>query len=172
MNINSVTLRIAGVKENSPVLSVLEQRSEILQLTENSHDAVLHPNDVGGISYALRAVIATRISAIHQDELQSHYLKLLEDSDESLDMVGIFCDPHILPNAETNDRLRTIINHVDLLTHSPQMATKASIDELKTAGVADADIVRITQLVGFVNYQVRLIQGIRLLVNKSNKENK
>ena len=47
-----------------------------------------------------------------------------------------------------------------------------SIDELKTAGVADADIVRITQLVGFVNYQVRLIQGIRLLVNKSNKENK
>ena len=84
MNINSVTLRIAGVKENSPVLSVLEQRSEILQLTENSHDAVLHPHDVGGVSYALRAVIATRISAIHEDELQSHYLKLLEDSDESL----------------------------------------------------------------------------------------
>tara|TARA_B100000700_G_scaffold317677_1_gene409486 strand:+ start:1893 stop:2348 length:456 start_codon:yes stop_codon:yes gene_type:complete len=151
---------------------VLEQRSEIFQLTENSHDAVLHPHDAGGISYALRAVIATRISAIHEDELQSHYLKLLEDSDEPLDMVGIFCDPHILPNAETNGWLRTIINHVDLLTHSPQMATKASIDELKTAGVAEADIVRITQLVGFVNYQVRLIQGIRLLVNKNNKENK
>jgi len=173
MNINSVTLQIAGVQENSPLLPMLEQRSEILQLTENSHNAVLHPSDVGGISYALRAVIAVRISAIHQDvKLQSHYRKLLEDTGESSAPAEIFCDPHTMPTLEANDRLKTIIEHVDLLTYSPQMANKTSIEKLKTAGVEDADIVRITQLVGFINYQVRLIQGIRLLINKSNKDNK
>jgi uncharacterized protein YciW len=43
--------------------------------------------------------------------------------------------------------------------------TRDDIAALLAAGVAEADIVRLSQLIGFVNYQVRVIAGLRLIAS-------
>ena len=60
-----------------------------------------------------------------------------------------------------------VVRYVDRLTSEPQAASKAEINGLRSAGVEDADIVGLTQLAGFVNYQLRFIAGLRLISTES-----
>ena len=53
--------------------------------------------------------------------------------------------------------------HADLLTLAPRKATRNDIDALKAAGLGEADIVRLSELAAFVNYQLRVIAGLKLL---------
>jgi uncharacterized protein YciW len=59
-------------------------------------------------------------------------------------------------------RLAAILRHVDMVTRTPRQATRADIEALKAAGVEEADIVRLSELVAFVSYQARVIAGLRL----------
>ena len=54
-----------------------------------------------------------------------------------------------------------ILSHVDLVTTRPRDATQADIAALRGAGVTEPDIVRLSQVVAFVNYQVRVIAGLQ-----------
>ncbi|TIN07317.1 MAG: hypothetical protein E5Y59_17260, partial [Mesorhizobium sp.] len=56
-----------------------------------------------------------------------------------------------------------IVRHADRLTLAPREATRAHVDALREVGVTDADIVRLSELAAFVNYQVRVIAGITLI---------
>lgn len=60
-------------------------------------------------------------------------------------------------------KLAAIIRHVDLVTQRPKDATRDDIDTLREAGVAGADIVRLAELIAFINYQIRVAAGLRLL---------
>jgi uncharacterized protein YciW len=60
-------------------------------------------------------------------------------------------------------RTAEIVRHADRLTVAPREATRAHVDGLRVAGVADPDIVRLAELAAFVNYQVRVIAGIALI---------
>ena len=51
----------------------------------------------------------------------------------------------------------------DLLTLAPRTATRGDIAALTAAGLAEADIVRLAELAAFVNYQLRVVAGLRLL---------
>ena len=42
-------------------------------------------------------------------------------------------------------------------------ALLAQLDALKSAGIADADIVRLAELNAFLAYQIRLIAGLKLM---------
>ena len=53
--------------------------------------------------------------------------------------------------------------HADLLTTAPREATRQDIERLKAAGVAEPDIVRLAELAAFVNYQLRVIAGLKVL---------
>jgi uncharacterized protein YciW len=53
--------------------------------------------------------------------------------------------------------------YADRLTLAPREATRADIEALKAAGLGDADIVRLAELAGFVNYQLRVVAGLKLL---------
>lgn len=164
MELDSVVSRIAGITTRSPVTSALHERQEIFDLSENSHQAVLSPRDPGGLSHALRAALASRMATMNGDAaLTAHYRALLQDGSQGTPELVRISDPAHAPSAEAGEWLSAVVRHVDLLTSSPQSVTKAEIDALQTQGVEDADIVRVTQLAGFVNYQVRFIAGLRLL---------
>ena len=53
--------------------------------------------------------------------------------------------------------------HADLLTISPREASRGDIEALKAAGVAEPDIVRLAELAAFVNYQLRVVAGLKVL---------
>lgn len=162
MPLDSVIPRVAGVEAGSPAAAVLDQRERVLELSQNSHDALLSPTDPGGLSLALRAALATRVATINADEaLTTHYRALLDAADAP-GAVAALADPMHAP-AEDDRWLAAVVGHADLLTTAPQNSTKATIEALGTAGVNDSDIVRLTQLIGFVVYQVRFAAGLRLI---------
>jgi len=150
---------LAAVPKDSRLGEALRARTEILRLSEAAHDAVLVPRDPGGVSHALRAALAARMCRhVGNDELAQHY-------DGYLAHIG---DAEVAPLAEPgglsgDPLLNAMARHADLLTLAPRDATRADIAALTSAGLAEADIVRLAELAAFVNYQLRVIAGLKLL---------
>ncbi|CAN7350028.1 hypothetical protein LJR090_002676 [Bosea sp. LjRoot90] len=146
----------------SGLAGTLAERSEILGLSQAAHDAVLLPREPGGIGHGERAAFAARMARANADDaLAEHYRTLLRRASESPALLAIA--DGIDPTADADVRLRAIIRHVDLVTLSPKDATKADIATLVAAGLSEPDIVRLAELIAFVNYQARVIAGLRLL---------
>lgn len=119
-------------------------RDNLMAASQANYDAVLTPADPGGLSHADRMAIAGRICRLNNEvRLAAHYGEAGFDDG----------DP----------RMAAMLRHVDLVTLTPKLATQADIGALQSAGVADADIVRLSQLIAFVNYQVRVVAGLRLI---------
>ena len=150
---------LAGVPPGSKLGQALKTRAEILRLSEAAHDAVLLPREPGGLSHALRAALAARMCRhVGDAALTAHYDSYLAHSGDqdvsSLAHPGGTCgDP--LQNA--------MARHADLLTLAPREATRADIEALTAAGLGEADIVRLSELAAFVNYQLRVVAGLKLL---------
>ena len=127
--------------------AAMAQRAQLIAASEANGRAVLSPQDPGGLSQGARLAFAARIAALNGDEaLAAHYRAA----------------PVGEPYAQDASFL-AMQRHVDLVTTTPRQATRDDISTLQQAGVADADIVRLSQLIAFVNYQVRLIAGLRLI---------
>jgi len=60
-------------------------------------------------------------------------------------------------------RAKAILRHTDLVTLNPKEATPDDVLALRTAGLDDADIVRLSELIAFVSYQIRVVAGLRLM---------
>ena len=150
---------LAGVQAGGALAEALGARAETMDMTEAAHDAVLSPADAGGISHGERAAMAERIARIYKDEaLAEHYASRLSDGDKQV--LADIRDPRQSP-AEA--RLGAALRHLDMVTIRPSEATEADVDKLRLAGISEPDIVRLSELVAFVNYQVRVIAGLRLL---------
>lgn len=145
---------LADVRPGSPLATALAQRTEILALSQASHDAVLLPKDPGGLSHGLRAALAARMARQNaQIPLALHYEELLRSSSEHDDSLSLV----------EQRKMSAILAHSDLLTLRPRDATREDIEALKEAGVGEADIVRLAELAAFVNYQARVIRGFQAL---------
>lgn len=144
--------------------AVLAERAEIMRLSQASHDAVLLPRAPGGISHAERAALAARMARWNGDAtLEAHYRELLSQAGDSPLLLAVASGADPAEAAGQDTRLQAIIRHVDIVTLAPRDATRADIAALVAAGVSEPDIVRLAELVAFVNYQVRVIAGLRLL---------
>ena len=150
---------IAGVRAASRLGQALNARAEILRLSEAAHDAVLLPREPGGLSHGLRAALAARMCRHVGDEaLTAHYESYLAHASDP-DLAAL-----ARPGGVCGDSLHdAMARHADLLTLSPREATRQDIAALKTVGVSEADIVRLSELAAFVNYQLRVLAGLRLL---------
>jgi len=146
---------MAGVRPGTPLAEALAARTDILRLSQASHDAVLLPKEPGGLSHGLRAALAARMARQNaQLPLAAHYDELMRRSGET--------QPSEVAPAEQS-RIAAILAHSDLLTLRPRDATRRDIEALKAAGVEEPDIVRLAELAAFVNYQARVIRGLQAL---------
>lgn len=154
---------LAGVAPGSPLAAALGERVQIMELSQASHDAVLLPREPGGLSHAERAALAVRMAALNADAaLAAHYRDLLVRAGETSVLAAIAAGAEA-GSSGADVRLSALVRHADLLTSRTREASKADIASLVAAGVAEADIVRLAELAAFVNYQARVIAGLRLL---------
>lgn len=150
---------LVSAKPGSALADAMGKRTEILRLSQAAHDAVLLPRDPGGLSYGLRASLAARMARHNDNEaLAAHYDTLVDRAGET--------DTVLLATPGTNvsdPRTAEIVRHADMLTIAPRDATRANIESLRALGITDADVVRLSELAAFVNYQVRVIAGMVLI---------
>jgi CMD domain protein len=145
----------AGLAPTSPVATRRRQREVFLRHTQGSYDALITPDDPGGVSLVERAAAALRVSSLERDAaLIAQYRARLRD-------LGVH--PAAIEASDAPPRLRAILRHVTLIATAPGSATRADLDALRGAGLAPRDVVIVAQIVAFVSYQVRVVAGLRAL---------
>lgn len=156
-----VIAAIVGIESGSAMAGVLSARADIMALTQKTHDSALTPENPGGLSHAERAALAWRIAKINDHKaFEDHFEALLEKAgapDAAARMADIWFD------GGSDIRAKALIRHVDLVAHAPKQATRRDIELLQEAGLADDDIVRLSELVAFVSYQIRVAVGLELM---------
>jgi CMD domain protein len=162
-NENLVTL-LAGITPGSRLAQVIGQRADIMALTQATHQAILQPREPGGIGYAERAALVCRIARLNnENDLAAYYHEQLIRLTDAGSAAARMADP-LFAGSDTDDtRMAALLAHVDLVTRSPKDAAPGNIAVLKKAGITDADIVRLSEIIAFINYQIRVIAGLRLL---------
>lgn len=143
----------------SSAAPVMALRADLMVASQGNYRAVITPHDPGGLGHPERLALACRIARLNGDTaLADHYAGAAGGDAATM---AALADPGRPPPNDT--RRAAILRHVDLLTRSPKDATRGDIAALLAAGIAEADIVRLAQLIAFVNYQVRVLAGLRLI---------
>ncbi len=159
---DSIVVRATGISAQHPLADVVKARSNIIELTESSHAAALHPNRPGGLSHSERVALACRIARLNEaDALAHHYENMIEGADGS-DVTPSIADSTF--EGASDARLRAIIRHTDLVAVDVKKVTEDDISALRSAGISEEDIVRLSELIAFVSYQIRLVAGLKLMV--------
>lgn len=153
---------VLGLDPSSPLLALRERRARLKHLTQTSYAAALRPAEPRNFSYAMRAALAARMATLWKStELTAHYKAKLAEEGPGPELDAI-ADPSAEP-APGDARLAAILAHVDLVTLTPRDATRADIEKLQAAGLDDRDIVTLAGLIAFVNYQVLVVAGLKML---------
>ncbi|MBK1840594.1 peroxidase-related enzyme [Azospirillum sp. YIM B02556] len=134
--------RLAGLSDASPLLALRAHRAEVRARTQAAHDALLAPRRSGLFPAAERAAVAERIATLGGDDgLAAHYRGLAG---------GINARP-------------ALIAHAERVTLSPRESRPEHLRALEDAGLDAHGIVALSQLIALVNYQLRLLAGLRAL---------
>lgn len=153
--------KAAGLDPATGVGTLRRERPEILRLSQTSYRAALLPADLGNLPDSERAALACRMARLLKDDaLAAHYAGLL-DGEGAGSATAALVDPSIKDAVDA--RTSAILRHVDLLTLSPEKATRGDVEKLMSAGLTDRDVVTLTGLIAFVNYQARVVAGLRML---------
>jgi uncharacterized protein YciW len=141
--------RLAGLVPGSPVAELRRQRPDVVRHTQGSDEAIFAPKDDGGLSRAERAAAALRIAVLlRETALQDHYRARLAELGAE-------------PAADA--RWRRVLAHVERVTLDPDSATKRHVDDLLASGLTPHAVVSLSQLIAFVNFQARVLAGLRML---------
>ena len=158
---DTVVVRAAGITAEHPLAETISGRSDIIEMTENSHVAALIPDLPGGISHSERAALACRIARLNKEEILARlYESLLQGSGDK-ESASQIADTEF--DGGDDARLKAVLRHTDLVAVSPKDVTEGDIAALRSAGIPDGDIVRLSEVIAFVSYQIRVVAGLRLM---------
>jgi len=151
---------LAGLPAGSPLAELRRQRPDVVKHLQGSDDAIFSPQDDGGMTRAERAAAALRVATLLRDEaLSEHYRTRLA----TLDLSGALARTVEGKARTTEPRWDAVLTHVDLVTRGPGSAERRDIDNLLAAGLSSHAVVSLSQLVAYVNFQSRVLAGLRAL---------
>ncbi len=151
---------LAGLAHGSPLAELRRQRPYVVKHLQGSDDVIFSPQDDGGLTRAERAAAALRIATLLRDEaLGAHYRARLAAADPS----GTLAKTVEGKATMTEPRWDAVLAHVDLVTRGPASAERRDIDNLLAAGLSSHAVVSLSQLVAYVNFQSRVLAGLRML---------
>ena len=145
-----------GIRSGSPLHALRRVRPEFVSGADVCRAAVLHPASEHGVSPELRAALAARMARANADaELVGQYDALTSAAFQAL---ATGAAPEDLREPEAS-----MARHADLVTKAPASATSGDLERLAAAGLDNPQIVALSELIAFVNYQTRIVHGLRLL---------
>jgi len=141
--------RAAGLAPGDALHAARRFRAKVVEATQASHDALLQ-QPVDGLSNEDRLRVAAHVCKLAgASTLVCHYEALLDAA----------------PGRGTprSSALPAILAFAAALTTDPRDGDRAAIDALRRAGLGDAAIVALAQLVAFLSYQLRVVAGLRAM---------
>jgi len=141
---------LAGLADESALAALRRQRPDVVRHLQGSDDAIFAPAHHGGLTRPEREACALRVASLLRDSvLEEHYHRRLVALGEMHPLNGT--------------RGECILAHVDRVTMDPADAAKADIDALLTVGLSPHAVVSLSQLIAYVNFQSRVLAGLRML---------
>jgi CMD domain protein len=183
--------QLVGAQEGDVLFALRIQRAEAKKNAQASFDALFASDDLEHVSQLERLATAYWAIALAQTPIASFYRDLLaEESPETLSALeaalpgAITTGPygdypegpltaenvpglHWAPSAEligvVGDRLAAALAHTHLLSYRPRDASADALQALLDAGWSTTGIVTLSQLVAFLNFQLRVVAGLTVL---------
>lgn len=151
--------KAAGLSPDDPIYKARRFRPEFVEGAELCRLSVLTPKDGLGLSSVLRLALARRMAKLNADEV------LVSDYEEQLATLAPSEELLALSRGATelSEPFATIARHVDLITLSPIKAQASDVKRLADAGLDNPQIVALSELIAFVNFQTRVAAGLRLM---------
>jgi uncharacterized protein YciW len=141
--------RAAGLVPGDALYAARRFRAKVVEATQASHDALLQ-QPVQGLSTADRLRVAAHACTIAgAASLANHYVALLADVP--------------VDDAPPAAALPAMLEFAAALTTDPRLGDRAALGPLRLAGLGDAAIVALAQLVAFLAYQLRVVAGLRAM---------
>jgi len=151
--------RAVGLNAEDALYGTRRLRPEFVDGAEQCRISVLAPNDDQGLAPDVRLALAQRMAQLNNDAaLQQDYQTQLAALQPSEALLALAAGATELP-----EPLATIARHADLITQQPMHATEQHIRLLEQAGLSNSQIVALSELIAFINFQTRVAAGLRLL---------
>lgn len=144
---------LGGIDPTSSLAAARQTREAATRHTQGSYEAIFSAvaAENSDLPLSLRFWLAEKIALLLQDDiLQRFYAERLAD----------FPAPHLSP------ALQRAQSWAERLTTAPISATPEQLRDLQQLGWSIEDIVTLSQLVAFVNFQSRLLRGFRLIAGR------
>ncbi|GAA4167737.1 CMD domain protein [Gryllotalpicola koreensis] len=183
--------QLVGVSEGDALFALREQRPDAKRNAQASYDALFAADELEHVSQLERLAVAYWAVALAQSPTAAHYRELLAGaSSETLAALesalpgavttGPYGDYpegplsaenvdglHWEPSPELVDalgiRLAAALAHTHLLTYRPRDSSADALQALLDAGWSTTGIVTLSQLVSFLNFQLRVVAGLTVL---------
>lgn len=154
--------QLAGLSPTSAMAAVRALRPDVVRHSQGSYEALLAPPTVTGLTLIERAQVALRVARLADSApLAAHYRQRLTELGASSESIAAL-EQHDGVDA-LDQRTGAIMRHVDLLTHAPGQATPHALQHLQENGLSGPEIVTLSQLIAFLNFQVRVLPVLALL---------
>jgi uncharacterized protein YciW len=154
--------RLSGIAPGSELFEIRRERPDFVDGTELCRRTVLAPVHGFALGHGLRAALAARMSRfIGRADLAKSYDEMLSAAGSTPLLLEIAAAGDVA--ADDDAFLKAIIRHADLVTKTPRNNTKADIEALETAGLSSPQIIALSELIAFVNFEARVIAGLEIL---------
>lgn len=140
----------AGLAAGCPLFQARRFREGVVTATQASHDALLF-EPVPGLPTSDRLRVAVHVcEAAGAAELAAHYRQLLAAAGTAGPL-------------QDSAGLAAALRFAAVLTTHPRSGDRQAVEQLKQAGLGDAAIVALAQLIAFLSYQTRVVAGLKAL---------
>jgi len=156
--------QLAGLSPDTKIAAVRALRPDVVRHTQGSYDALLAPNAASGLTRMERTLVALRVAYLNASPtLATHYRQQLVELNTPADILAAIEQEY--PSPAIDQRTSAILRHVDLVNHTPGHATQVDLSELQSDGLSVQEIVTLSQLIAFLNYQLRVLAVVSVLGN-------
>ena len=135
------------------------KRPDVKVTMQACFEALLGENASGGLIE--RLALALRVARLNDDDaLSSQYSSMLQAEYASPSLIDAVAQAG---SSTGSQGLDSILRHADSASLSPGAATSADLAALTDNGFTTTEIVVVTQIIGLVHLQCRVLRGLHLL---------
>lgn len=131
---------LAGISPGSRLDGLRALRPDV-RASLNAYEAAIFEGE-SGLTWAERHAVARHVAELNAEPALAAY--------------------HQAPSGDS-PRLSALTEYATLITRTPDQASPEAIEALMQAGLAPRDVVMMGQLIAHLNFQARLLAGLRLL---------